>query len=159
MTNTDQKTIALVNEFAGVLFLNNLSDDILNSVRDNPVDYIKANADIDIGFDIKITENSSNEVNLVLPYYSAVEAISAEALSYEELSEIDGGEIFISIGIACGVGIAAAAGAFSLGAVGCTTALVIAGTIGGLAGATVTAIAVQGVSEAARGRDFAGNKK
>ncbi len=76
----------------------------------------EVNIALDDATSVHVVDNSADEVNLVLPYYEALQH-QVETLSDDDLDEVAGGEF---VGVAVVLGIVLAAG---------TTAAIIAGTV------------------------------
>lgn len=160
MTNMKNPSVISVNEIVGAIMIPHISDDVLNEFKQDPNSYLSANYDLNFECDINLAENTNDVVNIALPYYSELDKMTSHELSSAELTEISGGEIFITIGVVCGVGLAFAGGLAGAATGGTIVAgIAIAGTIGGLAGAAVTAVAAQGVVMATEDRTWDGRKK
>lgn len=160
MTNNSNKLVAL-NEVFGAYATHQLSNEGVNLLKADANNFIKSNFDIDIDGDISIIENSENEINLALPFYSGVEDIKAMALKDKNLDNISGGEILITVfaaigvaaGVASGVAIAGAASGLGIG-------LGIAGGIaGGVVGAAVVGVGINAAVQHSNGNNFDGSKK
>ncbi len=109
------------------------------------------NTNVDLeNIDVNIVENTSQDINLSLPYYSVLDTASAKAIFDEELSKVRGGEILLSLAVFFGgigatfLGIGAfsisTASGFTLGAVA-LGAGITAGVVGGIAAVGVGATA------------------
>ena len=92
-------------ELGGTLLSNDSNSDNFDSIISNPVEFIKSTYNVDIISEIKTVENTDNEINLVLPFYTDLEKLSTSALSENDLDSISGGEIFIST-VVIGTGLA-----------------------------------------------------
>ena len=104
----------------------------LNSFKADPKGTIFAKSNVEINFDVKVAENSANEIHLALPYYERLDNITSEMVADSELDDVAGGEvvsvILVIIGTICAVGagvVGAAAGATAV--VGGVTTGIVAG--------------------------------
>ncbi len=142
MTNKNNKLLAL-NEIVGAYILPQFSDEEIQAFREDSVGFLNSQLGTDFDDGIAVVENTADEVHLALPYYSTLEQTTATALSDDDLDEIVGGEILISIFVACGfaagVGVAAAA---SIGGTGVVALAAIGATAGGVIGTAVVATSV-----------------
>lgn len=82
------------NELSSALLCNFMNEEQIAFFIADPKGVIFSGLNFDVGdTEINIVHNSSAEVHLSLPYYSGLEAISAELISDQNLEEIQGGEI------------------------------------------------------------------
>ncbi len=136
-------------EIIGALTTNNLSAEDAKTFAADPQAAIAAMG-VDVShIDVKVAQNSENDVSIVLPYYTQVEVFQSEMLKDEKLNNVAGGEIIISLaiigGVAIGSTVAVSAGIAGTGVV---VAAAIGGAIGGtIAGGIVTAAVVAGAVE------------
>ncbi len=149
-----------LNEITGAILAPQLSQEDVKAISADAAGFIKAKADLDITSDIKIVENSGNDIHLALPYYSTIETMQSEMVQDENMDGVAGGEILISIfagiGVAIGVGAGVAAGA------GVTTGVALAvtgGIIGGITGAAVAGTATAAIYQGKHGKNIDGSKK
>lgn len=141
---TNKAKLLASNEVVGALVTNELSASDAKAFADNPQNVIATHFDLDVyHIDFNVVQNSDSDVNLVLPYYEAIDEMHSSALKDESLSNISGGEIFLTIGTLCGMGIAIGVGTAiaGAGAVGAGT-LIAGGIIGAAVGAGVIGTAV-----------------
>ncbi len=144
-------TLFPTNEIVGSMLTPHVSNEALNKFKANPKDAFMsiANIDADIveNLSIDFCENTSDTFNIVLPYYSAVEDISAYSLSDDETKEIVGGEVLATIAF-CILGALSAIGGAAAGVVGVTlgvTGSVVLGAAIAAGGATAAIGATVGV--------------
>ncbi len=152
--------LVFITEFVGAVLVPAVSKGEIENFTNDPKSFMKSNYDVNLETDINFVENSGSEINLALPYYSQVDEISAQALSNEEMIDITGGEILISICVVGGLGIGAAIGcAAGLSGIALGATMAGVGIAGGLIGATVVGASIAAGTQAAHGNDIHGNKK
>ncbi len=139
------------NEIVGSMLTPHVSSADLNKFKANPKDAFMsiANIDADIveNLSIDFCENTPDTLNVVLPYYAAVEDISAYSLSDSETKDVVGGEILSTIAF-CILGALSAIGGAAAGVVGVTlgvTGSVVLGAAIAAGGATAAIGATVGV--------------
>lgn len=139
-------------EIVGAIATSGLTASDVEALTADPKSVIESNFDIDVsGLDIKVIENSGNDIILTLPYYSIVEQLQAEALKDESLQDISGGEILITLGILAGIGVTITAGVAITGTAVAGSVVAVGGLVGGLiGGAAVAAAAGAGIAEGAK---------
>ena len=86
-------------EFGATLLSKNATDSQFAELKANPADFVKSNYDVDLGAEMQTVENSSDTINLTLPYYSQLDKATADATSDDKLDSVSGGEIVISLGV------------------------------------------------------------
>ncbi len=130
-------------EIIGAMACDIMNAEQIKAFALKPETIIASLAEIDVSnLDITVVENSKNDVNIVLPYYSQIETMQAEMLKDESLNNISGGEILISVGITAGLGIGLLiAKAVSAGA----SVAIAGGLVGAAIGASVVASVAGGV--------------
>lgn len=150
------------NEITAAILIPKLNNNQMNEFTANAKEFLKSYLDIDVQHDIIVVENTNSDVAIALPYYENMQTITASSINEEELDEIIGGEILISIfaiaGTAIGFGIASSA-AFSATFTGACVAATVCGVTGGLIGTAVVgssvAAGVQGIDD----KNIDGSKK
>ncbi len=101
MTDTTNKRaqISSSNEIMGAALTAKMSKSDILSFEQDPRSFIASSLNIDTGdISLSVVENDSGTLHLVLPYYSDLERISANAVRDGEIGKISGGEILITIG-------------------------------------------------------------
>ncbi len=154
------KDLVFITELVGAVLVPTVSKEEVSTFASDPKSFMKSNFDVNLEMDVNFVENSASEINLALPFYSQVDEISAEALSNEEMTEITGGEILISLFVLGGVGLGAVLGcAAGLTGAALGATMVGVGIAGGLIGATIVGTSVAAGVQSAHGNDIHGNKK
>lgn len=134
-------------EISSAVLMPHLTETDLQRLHESPNQFLKTKFNVDIDIDIQVVCNDSQIINLVLPYYSQIEALQIEMLKDNRLDEIVGGEILVLVGAGAGAAIGWGFG-FSI-----TSAVIgglIGGTLAGGAGAiigTITAVAVHAADD------------
>ena len=89
---------------------------------------------------VTIVENTDKQIALILPYYSMVETLSSSTLADAEMSDVDGGEVLFSLGVA----ILGALGVTTVGDVSSISAIGAFAVAGGIIAATAGSAALVG---------------
>ncbi len=152
----DTKLLAL-NEIAGAYILPQLSDEDMDLLRLNSASFLKARLGVETEASLSVVSNTEQEVHLALPYYDFVGGGSAMALSDDDLDAITGGEILISVCIACGFGIGAGIATAASASIG--VGALVGSVTGGLIGATVLGTSVAAGVRNKAGKNIDGSKK
>ena len=147
---SDTEKLFPTTELAGAIATNGMDNATLKIFSADPKGEILANTNVDFAdIDIKLIENSGNDINLILPYYSEISEIQAIILNDKELKSVSAGEIvfvltvfFGMIGTACGIGAFTAGGTFTTAAVlgGIAVSAAVAGGATAAVGGVATAI-------------------
>lgn len=122
-------------EIVGAILTHQSNSHELNDFANDPHSMLASNFNLDFSnIEFNIVNNTANDVNLGLPFYTEVETIQAELLKDERLQNISGGEIIIALilmgGTLAGI---AATGTWVGGAVGAAIAGGIAGGVAAVA--------------------------
>lgn len=145
--NATNKPVAPTNEVVGAYLTYGMSDK-REAFLSSPKDFIFAETNCLVSDDveIRVVENTTEQINLILPYYASFEKASAEMFSDEEMGDIAGGEILgLIIGAITGMAIAGGIAAASGVAAGTTVAGVALGVgavVGGVTGSVVVGTAI-----------------
>lgn len=126
-------------EVVGSILTTQIDKPAMESIEANPSDYFKSNFDIDINdLDFSFVENSQDDVNLVLPYYSTIETFKSAYLTDKDLNKVSGGEIFITLSLVIG-------SAVGFAAFGTSTGLAAGAAVGGIIGITAATVGTAAV--------------
>ncbi len=125
----ETKQVFASNEILGAALTAKMSQSEVAAFEKDPRSFIASSLDFDTGdISLRTVENSAGMVNLVLPYYSVLDSISAESLGEADISSISGGEI-IGVIIATAIGATVLTG-LTLGGAGVATATILQGKQG-----------------------------
>lgn len=140
--------LAATTELMGAVILNSLDSETTGQLKADPKATIYAKTNIELSdMEIKVVENTSRDVALILPCYETLERTRADAIADADIAEISAGEIIISIiaGALIGSSIALMAGAAS-GGTAVFTGIAIGAAVGGIVGtAAASSVVVGGV--------------
>ncbi len=101
MTNKENKLFSS-NEIIGAILTYSMSSTDISSFERSPSSFIHSAANTDVGdISLSVVENDSGVIHLALPYYSELSSNSANSLDDASMSSVAGGEIFVSLFIAC----------------------------------------------------------
>ncbi len=158
---SDAHNLFPTTELVGALAVSSLDRAELKEFSADPKGAILANTDVDFAdIEIKVIENSSNDVNLTLPYYSEIAKIQAELVKDEKLGEVTGGEILFSLSVFFGtIGVACGIGGFTAAGTAFTTAAVLGGVAISAAVVGTATVAVAGTAGLIAGGIHHHNKK
>ncbi len=122
------------NELMGAILTKDMSIFDIDIFQRDPRSFLSSVSNTDIGdIGLSVIENDFGTVNLVLPYYSELDKVTAQYVNELSLGAVSGGEIIISI-----LAVVGAIGG-SIAAASITGATLAAGTAAITAGALVGA--------------------
>ncbi len=166
MTNTTNESPQLfaANELMGAALTANMSKTDTLAFASDPKSFIASYLKFDAGdVSISVVENGADTLNLALPYYSALENISTEALKDADIGDVAGGEIIITLGIIGGavaggtLGVIVGAG-LTVGA-GIAIGGAVAGGVAGVGAAVGIGVGVAAGQKAGEGKNLDGSSK
>ena len=131
-------------EMVSLILTDKMSDSVAKDFVTDPKAIIAKHIDYDFdGVAINVVQNTASDIHVSLPYYDFVGDPTANFMHDQELDDVSGGEIIITLFICggCLIGGAVAAGLGIAGSGG----LIVGGVIGGaIAAAAVTGAVVGG---------------
>ncbi len=151
-------------EIVGALLTRNMNSAEALSFEDDAISYVSSSLNVDVrNVSLSVVRNEGDSVNLILPYYSAIDNFSAQVMDEVDMDSVAGGEIIISLAIFGGViGGTAIAAVASVGVAAATAITVTAGVAAGaVAAGAVAGAVVGGVAgyKGAKGENLDGSSK
>ena len=106
---TNEMTETMIPEITSAIIADKCRGDaaFAKDLKSNPVASLESKLDIslkDSGVDIRVAQNTPEQVHVVLPHYTNVEEVySATQLTEEEMAQLAGGEVVVTALIVTGV--------------------------------------------------------